>query len=170
MKLKNHSKIAAITASIATLAGFCIVLFLPSIYKAGTWGIIVVTGQIMLLPIGLLAAALIGLVVYFVFKKFIRNKIAYASFLVMVIVLCILLGVWLNIIVFRALTNVGLSRPIVVKIDANGDGKVDKWIYEERGDKTIEVDTDYDGIPDVREYYKNKRLIKRKNIPSPKNQ
>lgn len=169
MQTKNLPKIAAVSVGIATILGFCIILFLPSIYKAGSWGVMIIGGQIMILPIGALAASLLGLLIYLIFKNFIRNKIIYTVSLIIAILICMPLGVWLNMSILRMLASVGSLAPAVLRIDTNSDGKVDKWVYHDTNSLStrIELDTDYDGDPDTREYYKNGELIKRDNIAGP---
>jgi hypothetical protein len=56
------------------------------------------------------------------------------------------------------------SSPIKNQIDTNGDGRIDKWVYDKDLSTIVELDIDFDGKPDVRQYYKNSFMIKQENL------
>ena len=62
------------------------------------------------------------------------------------------------------LISITRTPPYKNEIDTNQDGKIDKWIYDNGVSTISEIDTDYDGKPDIRKYYDNGELVKTEKI------
>lgn len=173
---KKQAKKAAHIAGIATFLGFSIIMFDRRTYSGGM-AVLIIMLYLGLMPTGVLASYLIGKAVYFLF---IKNKHIRKIVVVILIIICYLLGIatfGLACLLFRIVTK---TKPYTNQIDTNQDGKIDKWVYHDGVSSRAEIDTDYDGNPDIkeyrynadltkREYYKNGQLIKTEKFPIIKN-
>ena len=154
--VKTRAKKAGYIAGIATFLGFSFVLFLPSTY-GNPFSFLFIFGIIALAPVGMLGSFIFGWVVYFISGQ-IKNRAAYKIALIIFIVIGYLLGCLGLISLFRAM---GKTKPYTNQIDTNRDGKIDKWVYDNNLSTIVTLDTDYDGTPDIKEYYDNADLIKK---------
>lgn len=161
---ERKAKKAAFIIGIINFLGFSGILFIPQVYMMGLFTPYIIFGQLILFtPVGLLESFILGWVIYFIFKH-IKSKSIYIISLIVGIIICFPLGFFSNVHLFRFAMGVKSPEPIVIRIDANSDGKVDKWIHEEKKSKTIEIDTNYDGVPDIKEYYQNGKLVKKEIV------
>src|SRR5579871_3295216 len=75
------------------------------------------------------------------------------------VVLCVVFGATLGAI--------GLWMPVrdVATLDQNGDGRADVWRHFDRHGQLVEidVDTNFDGQPDLEEYYDRGTLVRRES-------
>lgn len=126
----------------------------------------IISGQII---IGLGLSFLIGLITYLTFRFIIKRgiskkKLGWTIFFVSAIAMIIGFFTFLPTQTFVMEKDFGKER-LVGGGDINNDGRRDKWIYStDVYDRTIRIDydTNFDGKPDIKEYYgKNDKLIKR---------
>ena len=153
-------KKSAYVVGIATLSGFLILIFMPTSY-INPFAPCLVLFNIMLSPVGILEAFILGKFAYFIFK---RTK---KSLLIYWVIFCffVLGGFWIGFsslgFILRATSK---TPPYENRIDTNQDGKIDKWIYHNDMSTRVEIDTDFDGKPDIREYYENGELIRKEKV------
>jgi len=158
--IKKKARKAAFIVGWATLIGFSFLLFMPSIYmNPFTWCFL--AGYILVFPLGLLGAYILGLITYNIFKRFIKNRLRYRSILCILIIISLIAGFMLQVFIVSRLTR---TPPYKNEIDTNQDGKIDKWVYHNGVSTISETDTDYDGRPDIRKYYDNGELVKTEKI------
>jgi hypothetical protein len=158
--IKKKAKKAAFIVGWATLIGFSFLLFMPSIYMNPFTGWFI-AGYILVFPLGLLGAYILGLITYNIFKRFIKNRLQYRSILCILIIISLAVGFMLQVSMMYLLTR---TPPYKNEIDTNHDGKIDNWIYHDGVSSIVEIDTDYDGKPDIRKYYDNGELVKTEKI------
>jgi hypothetical protein len=156
---RKSDKKTALIVGIVCFLGFCFFLFLPSMYN-NPFSSILIYGVIFSAPIGILEASVIGWAAYLIFKR-IKKKATYIITLIILIIIGYAIGFFSWFALFRAITY---TKPYTNKIDSNHDGKIDKWIYQEGTNAVVTLDTDYDGMPDEKEYYKNGDLIKKEKL------
>ena len=157
---KRAKKLASIVGS-AALIGFCFLLFMPTTYM-NPFSAYLIFHHILFAPAGLLAAFLIGLISYFIFKRLSKTKFKYSVItLSILIILSSAAGAFLQAFILISITR---TPPYKNEIDTNQDGKIDKWVYDKDSSTISETDTDYDGTPDVRKYYNNGELVKTEKI------
>lgn len=159
-QVKIKAKKAAWVVGITSFLGFSLIMFFPKVY-AGELASLIILTYLFVMPLGILASFLIGLGVYFLFKNIIKETYAYKSLLIILIIVCYPLGVLMLTGLVRAVTK---TKPYTNQIDTNRDGRIDKWIYSDNLDDKVEIDTDFDGKPDIRRYYKNGTLIREEEI------
>lgn len=155
--VKKQAKKAAWIVGIATFLGFSILMFLPTIYGHSLTSLFILT-YLGTVPLGIAEAYLFSLIVYFIFKHLIKNKLTYRISLVILIIIGYPLGIFGQCYTVRMLSK---EKPYTNQIDTNRDGKVDKWVYSDNLNDRAEIDTDYDGMVDIKEYYYNGNLIKK---------
>jgi len=156
--IKKQAKRAAYVVGIATFLGFSAMMFIPDIYRLGIFTPYLILGYIMLIPVGLLQSFIFGWIIYFIFKRFIKNKLIYGILLTIGIIICFVIGLSSQVYILRTMSK---TPPYKNEIDTNKDGKIDKWVYDDNLNTRIEIDIDYDGKPDIKEYSYNADLLKR---------
>jgi len=161
--IKQRSLRAAKAVGIASFVGFSILLLIPTTYM-NPFGIFFILGAIGLAPLGMLQAFIFAWPTYFIFKYFIKSKLAYRIALTIFIIIAIPLGTFFYALIIRAMAK---TPAYTNEIDTNGDGKIDKWVYDNNMTTITTLDTDFDGKPDIKKYYNNGDLIKTENLSLP---
>jgi len=159
--IKKRTKKLAYVVGITTLIGFCFLLFMPTTYR-NPFSAYLIMHHILFSPVALLAAFIIGLISYFIFKRLSKIKFQYSVITLGIFILSsFVVGAFLQVFTLTSITRV---PPYKNEIDTNQDGKIDKWVYDKDSTTNVEIDTDHNGTPDVREYYDNGELVKTEKI------
>ena len=155
---------------IGTLFGFTLIFPVAILTSSpGYWGISliyliysIISGQFI---IGLFLSVFLGLITYFLLKS-IEKKINKFIIFKIISITLISLGFIIGLISFipthiYILKKDNLMKGHVWKVDTNSDKQTDKWVHDDPYGKLlyIEYDTNKDGTPDIREYYKDDKLI-----------
>ncbi len=169
---------AAVIAGISTFGGmailFPLMLIIDGMRDLKNFGEILTTFVILLGyfiffgtgVIGLLEAVLIAAVVYFIFKFLVPNNATKKQLRVLTItiaVICAIIGLLSFSPIDKFMRELMFGKEHVGTVDANRDGKPEKWVHNDIYDRLTEVDydTNLDGKPDVWEYYKNSEVYKK---------
>lgn len=163
---------AALIIGISFFIGFSLIFLLRFIHPSYRILVLVdlayfiMSGQIC---IGLGLSFLSGLITYLFFKFLVKRDISkrrlnWIVFFISGIAMIIGFFTFLPTQTFIMERDFG-KETLVGGGDINNDGRTDKWIYStDVYDRTtrIDYDTNFDGKPDIKEYYgKNNKLIKR---------
>ena len=155
--VRRRAKRAAFLIGFMTFLGFSTIMFiLDGLYRT-IFAPYLILGYIMFIPVGLFESFIFGSITYFIFK-FIRNRLIYTISIITGIIICFTAGLFSQIYVWRSLSK---TPPYKNEIDTNQNGKIDKWVYHDDLSIRVELDANYDGKPDIKEYYKNGELFKR---------
>ncbi len=181
-KVNKDSLRAAFIAGVSTFVGFLIIFPLILIINGITdfspvWrnfgdllGIFVILFGYFLLfgaaVIGLIEAFLLGMITYFVFKFLVPNnatKRQLRAITAIVSVICAIIGVLSFSPADKFIRESNFGKEKIWEIDTSGDKKTDKWVHYDIYERLTEIgyDTNFDGKPDVWEYYKNGKVYKK---------
>lgn len=154
---------------LSTFVGFSLIsllmVFNPSYLAFGLlylWYFIN-SGQMF---IGLILSFFIGLTFYLIIKFIIRKEIAKSK-LVWVVFFASGVAFIIGFFTFFPTKTFVMERDFgkekIWRVDTNGDKKIDKWVHDNVYDKLLEIDydTNSDGKPDIWEYYKDNKVIRK---------
>jgi len=112
----------------------------------------------------LLVCFITGLLGYFILKILSFFKFNYKTCNIItgiIAIFCLIIGFFSYPHLHWYLFNKG-KKGHVWKIDINRDGKTDKWVHDTVSGTVdfIDYDTNFNGSPDKREFYKDNKIIK----------
>ena len=83
--ISRNTKIAVLLVRIAVIFGLSVIMFEPKIYNNSVTPLFI-SAYALSLPVGILVAYVLGIIIRFFFKSFIKNKFIYFLFLIISII------------------------------------------------------------------------------------
>jgi len=101
---RKRYKWALLLVILTTLLGFSFIMFDPATYR-NPFKSSLIFGYIITLPIGVLVAYLLVLITRLIFKSFLKEKLTYIIFLIILMVLGYGVGFLAFVFTFRAMSG-----------------------------------------------------------------